>query len=73
MNKNVGILDRIIRVAIAGILLYLGLGVYRDSTIGIGLAIISIIPFATALLGNCPLYKLLGISTCKANPQLRSK
>lgn len=73
MKKNVGILDRVIRVAISGGLLYLGLVVYGSSTLGIGLAIVSIIPLVTGLLGSCPLYSLLGISTCKANPQLPSK
>ncbi|MEM8675297.1 MAG: DUF2892 domain-containing protein [Cyanobacteria bacterium P01_G01_bin.67] len=73
MNKNIGILDRIIRVVIAGILLYLGLGIYAGSTLGIGLAIVSIIPLITSLLGSCPMYSLLGISTHKANPQLPSR
>ena len=73
MNKNVGIFDRIIRVAFAGILLYFGLGVYAGLTLGIGLVIVSIIPVVTALLGSCPLYNLLKISTCEANSQLRSK
>lgn len=73
MKKNIGTLDRVTRIAIVGGLLYLGLGVYGGSTLGIGLAIVSIIPLMTSLLSNCPLYSLLGISTCKANPQLRSK
>ncbi len=71
--KNIGLLDRVIRTAIAGVLLYFGLVVYGGSVLGVGLAIVSIISFITALLGNCPLYSLLGISTCKANPKLHSK
>ena len=73
MKKNVGRLDRVIRVTIAVSLLYLGLGIYGGSTLGNGLGIISTIPFMTALLGNCPLYSLLGISSCKANLQIPSK
>ncbi|MGB3639037.1 MAG: DUF2892 domain-containing protein [Rivularia sp. (in: cyanobacteria)] len=73
MKSNMGVIDRVIRIAIAGVLLYLGLIVHRDSALGIGLAFLSIIPVLTALLGNCPLYKLLGISTRKVNPSLRSK
>lgn len=73
MKSNMGVIDRVIRIAIAGVLLYLGLIVYRDSALGIGLAFLSIIPVLTALLGNCPLYKLLGISTRQANPSLHSK
>ena len=73
MKKNLGSLERFVRVAIAGGLLYLGLGVYAGSTLGIGLAMISIIPLITALVGNCFLYSLLGISTYTANPQIHSQ
>ena len=31
-----------------------------------GMAWIGVIPLATGLLGNCPLYSMLGISTCPA-------
>jgi hypothetical protein len=73
MNKNIGAIDRAIRIAIAIILLYLGLLVYGDSILGIALAIVSIIPLVTAWLGNCPLYNLLGISTSKGHPNFHSK
>lgn len=73
MKKNLGSLDRLVRVAIAAGLLYLGLGVYEGSTLGIGLAVFSIIPLITALVGNCFLYSLFGISTDKANSQIHSK
>ncbi|MEM9905953.1 MAG: YgaP-like transmembrane domain, partial [Cyanobacteria bacterium P01_D01_bin.44] len=39
MFNNVGLFDRLIRFAIAGILLYLGLAVYQGSALGIGLAV----------------------------------
>ncbi|HEX9895220.1 MAG TPA: DUF2892 domain-containing protein, partial [Gemmatimonadales bacterium] len=62
MRQNVGRWDRVIR-GIAGVLL---LGLYgalqpplRYFTL-IGLMLI-----ATALMGRCPLYTLLGISTCR--------
>lgn len=73
MKNNIGAIDRIIRIAIAGLLLYLGLIIYRDSAVGIGLAFFSIIPILTASLGNCPVYKVLGINTSQANPNLPSK
>ena len=73
MKNNIGVTDRVIRIVIAGGLLYLSLGVYEGWTIGMVVAIISIFPLMTALLGNCPLYNLLGISTCKANSKLRSE
>lgn len=73
MKKNIGTLDRVIRMGISGGLLYLGLGVYGGSTLGIELIIISIILIVTVLLGNCAFYNFLGISTYKDNPKLRSK
>ena len=52
MKKNMNTLDRVIRVAISGGLLYLGSRVYGVSTVAIGLAtvIVSIVPLMTALL-----------------------
>ncbi|MGB3694176.1 MAG: DUF2892 domain-containing protein [Spirulinaceae cyanobacterium] len=73
MKKNLGRLDRVTRVAIVGGLLFLGLGVYGGSSLGIGIALVSIIPLMTSLLASCPVYSLLGISTCEANPQIHSK
>ncbi len=35
MLNNVGAIDRIIRVILGSILLYLGLGIYGSSTLGI--------------------------------------
>lgn len=60
MDKNIGSLDKIIRVLVGLILLAL-VFVGPQSVWGwIGLPIILI-----ALFGWCPLYKLLGVSTCK--------
>lgn len=64
-SRNVGNVDRAIRLGIAVLLLYLGLGVYAGSTLGIILAIVALIPLATALVGTCPLYTLLGVNTCQ--------
>jgi hypothetical protein len=60
MDRNVGILDRIIR-AVVGILL---LGLYGALEPPLKYAtLIGLIPLGTAILGSCPLYTLLGIST----------
>ena len=73
MKSNMGVIDRVIRIAIALSLLYLGLVVYGSSVLGIGLVFFSIVLVLTASLGSCPFYKLLGISTLRGNPSLRSK
>lgn len=61
MAKNVGGLDKGLRI-VAGLAL-LGLGAFGPlgwwSAIGI-------VPLATGLMGNCPLYSLLGLNTCPA-------
>ncbi|MEO1400778.1 MAG: DUF2892 domain-containing protein [Cyanobacteria bacterium J06635_1] len=63
MFNNVGLFDRLIRFAISGILLYLGLAVYQGSALGVGLAVFALLPALTGLFGSCALYGLLGINT----------
>ncbi|MGQ9871661.1 YgaP family membrane protein [Leptodesmis sp.] len=70
MKTNVGLLDRLIRVLLASVLLYLGLFLYNGSALGIGLLIAGGILFVTALVGFCGLYRLLGIRTNQPNEQV---
>ena len=63
MTKNVGTLDRVIRLIIG--LVIIGLGVAFQSWWGL----IGIIPLATAGIGWCPPYALLGFSTCKVKAE----
>jgi uncharacterized membrane protein YgdD (TMEM256/DUF423 family) len=65
MSHNVGLLDRILRLALAGVLLFLGLDTYSGSTTGIILSVASIVPTLTAILGTCPVYSILGLRTCR--------
>lgn len=59
MKKNEGNLDRIIRVVF-------GVGLLSIAFVGpqTPWGYIGIVPILTGLLGFCPLYTLLGISTC---------
>ena len=59
MKKNIGSTDRAIRM-IAGVAI-IGAGVYFQSWWGA----LGAIPIITALIGWCPPYAALGISTCK--------
>lgn len=61
-GKNVGSLDRILRVVLGLVVLSLFF-VYPDSPWRY-LALIGIVPLATGLMSTCPLYSMLGISTC---------
>ena len=60
MDRNIGRLDRLIRLVI-GILL---LGLYGALEPPLRyVTLIGLIPLGTGILGSCPLYSLLGIST----------
>lgn len=61
MNQNVGSLDRVVRVVIALVLFSLFF-VLEGNLRWLGL--IGIIPLATAVIGWCPMYLPLGLSTC---------
>ncbi len=62
MKKNIHPVERVIRIII---------GVAILSTVFIGpksyWGVIGILPILTGLIGWCPPYQLLGISTCRQN------
>jgi hypothetical protein len=60
---NAGALDRIIRVVLGAALLSLTI-IGPKSLYGL----IGIVPLVTGIVGFCPLYRLVGVSTC-ALPQ----
>ena len=64
MSKNMGTIDRVIRVIIGLVLLWYALFATPTGYNWIGW--IGIIPLVTALVGICPLYSILGMSTCPA-------
>jgi hypothetical protein len=59
MTRNVGGIDRILRI-VAGLAL---IGLALMGTIG-WWGFIGIVPLATAAVSFCPLYSLLGMNTC---------
>lgn len=64
METNMSKLDRMLRIFIAIVFIALFYTGTVPGTLGvIGLAL-AIIFLGTAILGSCPLYSLLGISTC---------
>lgn len=58
-KNNVGSIDRILRI-IVGLAL---IGLTLAGTIGVW-GWIGVVPLLTAALGTCPLYSVLGMSTC---------
>jgi len=59
MKTNVGTIDRVTRILL-GLLL---IGLSLTGTIGLW-GWIGVVPLATGVMRFCPLYPLLGISTC---------
>jgi hypothetical protein len=60
MNKNIGTVDRWIRIIVGVVLIALAI----SGNIG-AWGWIGIIPLATALINFCPLYRLIGFSSNK--------
>ncbi|MGB9862303.1 MAG: YgaP family membrane protein [Candidatus Saccharicenans sp.] len=65
MRKNMGALDRTIRTLLALVMAVLVLAKVVHGTLAYILVIITVIFLVTSLLGFCPLYVPLGISTLK--------
>jgi len=59
MKKNVGSLDKTLRIIIG--IVVLGIGIYYKSWFGL----IGLVPIITALTGWCPAYTVCGLSSCK--------
>jgi len=67
MKKNMGTIDRIIRMAVAGIIAILYWGGIISGTLAIILGLLALVFVATSFIGFCPLYLPLKISTTKYN------
>ncbi len=59
MECNVGKTDKTIRLALA--IIIAGVGYYYKSWWGL----VAIVPLLTGVISFCPLYKILGMNTCK--------
>ncbi|MFV0382939.1 DUF2892 domain-containing protein [Paracoccus sp. (in: a-proteobacteria)] len=63
MTRNVGGIDRILRIVVGLALL---VGFLLDSTASYRwLYLLGIVPLLTGLFQTCPAYSILGVSTCK--------
>jgi len=59
MKSNVGGIDRILRIVLGLVLI----GLTLNGSIGVW-GWLGLIPLATAAIGFCPLYTVIGISSC---------
>lgn len=60
--KNVGSIDRILRIVVGLVVLSLFF-IYPDASWRY-FTLIGIVPLMTGLLSTCPLYSIFGMSTC---------
>jgi len=58
--------DRVVRVVVGIVLLYLGLGNVVSGGLGVVVDVVGALLVVTGLAGFCPLYALLKLSTKKA-------
>ena len=71
MSANVGNMDRILRGILGLVLFFAPLlntpAIWSNAALAYASMAVGIILVATALFRFCPLYRLLGMSTCKLN------
>jgi DUF2892 family protein len=75
-KRNEGIVDRVLRVALAIVLLPIGLfvlGGWQGTVPGLVTTGIGLLALITGLSGFCPLYVPFGISTLEAEKRLTAK
>ena len=64
MTTNVGGIDRVLRIIIGLVLIAYAIPLGFPATGCNWVGWIGVIPLATAIFGMCPLYSLVGVSTC---------
>jgi len=65
MKKNVGSVDKIVRIIIAVIAVYVAYKGMVASPWDYVLYAVAAIMALTSLMGSCPLFSIFGINTCK--------
>ncbi len=66
MKKNVGSIDKVLRVIIALVAAYFAYsGGFEAAWVSYVLYAVAIIMLATTLMGSCPMYSIFGANTCK--------
>ena len=65
MKKNMGTLDRTIRIIVAIVIAALYYTGQISGTLAIVLGIVALVFVLTSLVGTCPAYLPFGLSTCK--------
>jgi hypothetical protein len=64
MSKNVGIVDRVIRIVIGLALIAYAIPLGFPLTGWNWVGWVGVVPLITGMFGMCPAYRLVGLSTC---------
>jgi hypothetical protein len=64
MKKNMGNVDRIVRLLLAAVFAYLYFSGTVTGTLGLVLVVLGAVFALTSLVSFCPIYSMLGINTC---------
>lgn len=65
MTLNVGAIDRVARLVLGAALIAFAIPVGFPQTGWNWLGWIGVIPILTAIVGYCPAYSIVGLSTCR--------
>lgn len=65
MKANIGLLDRLVRVGLVALVAVLFFTGQLSTAAAVILGALAVVFLATSVVGLCPLYALLGISTRK--------
>lgn len=71
ITVNIANWERVVRIVLGIVLLYLGWGSVVTGTLGDVLKVLGFIPLLTGLIGWCPLYSLFRFSTRKLSAHIR--
>ena len=69
MVRNVSTIDRTLRALAGAVLLIAWIAGWLSGLLAVVLGIVGLVLVATAIVGFCPAYRMLGISTCPVAPK----
>ena len=64
MVRNEGTVDRVVRVVVGLVLVAAWAFGWLTGTLAVVLGVVGIVLIGTGAVGFCPLYRVLGLSTC---------
>lgn len=65
MKKNMGSTDRVVRLVLAAVMIYLAYSGTVTGIVATILYVLAVVFILTSLVRTCPLYMPFGLSTCK--------